>query len=67
MRSLVGDDAAHARGAAWLQRLDKVFETNFFTQGAGTAFGEALYRQNRDLDVEALDRALHGFIAKVRA
>ena len=67
VRTLVGDEAARARGDAWLQRLDKVFETSFFTQGAGVAFGEALYRQNRDLDVDALDRALLGLIAKVRA
>ena len=66
VRGLGGDEAARAQGGAWLERLDHVFETSFFTQGAGAAYGEALYRRPRDLDVDALDRALLGFIARLR-
>lgn len=67
VRTLVGDEAARAQGGAWLERLDRVFQTRFFTQGEGAAFGETLYRRTPALDVDALDRALVGLISKVRA
>jgi hypothetical protein len=66
VRSLQGDEAARAQGRAWLERLDGVFETRFFTQGHGVAFGEGLYHKPRDVDIDALDRSLRGLIAKVR-
>ena len=61
-----GDAAARAEGGAWLGILDRAFATTFFTAGAGRAFGDALYRRGSETEVEALDRALSGFIASGR-
>ena len=66
VRGLVGDEAARAQGATWLEHLDRLFATRFFTQGAGAAFGESLYRRPGSVDVEALDQALIGFVAQLR-
>ncbi len=39
----LGPEAAKLTGEAWLKRLDELFRTEFFTQGAGRVFGAALY------------------------
>ena len=44
VRRLDGN-APFAEGAQWLARLDRVFATRFFTQGAGRCFGVALYER----------------------
>lgn len=65
-RRLDGDAAARASGDDWLQRLDRIFDTRFFTDGAGAIFGDKLYRQPAGVDVDALDRSLSGLIAQLR-
>ena len=65
VRAAAGEREARAQGAVWLQTLDLVFGTRFFTQGEGTAYGEALYAPRTAPDVDALDRALTGLIAKL--
>lgn len=65
-RRLGGEAAASAQGRAWLETLDRLFSTRFFTEGAGRAYGEALYRPAGALDVDALDAALAGLLAKMR-
>lgn len=65
-RSLDGDAAVWASGDAWLQNLDRIFGTRFFTDGAGTVFGDKLYRPPAGIDLEALDRSLSGLIAQLR-
>jgi hypothetical protein len=66
VRSVGGEAAASTYGDAWLQRLDDVFATNFFTAGAGIVFGDALYRRPGDIDLDGLDRSIRGLIANVR-
>ncbi len=63
VRSTVGDRDARAQGSVWLQTLDRLFATHFFTQGEGQAFGDALYARSIAVDVDALDRALGRLIA----
>ncbi len=43
-----GEDTGCLQGPAWLDRLDRLFATDFFTRGDGVAFGDALYRPLQD-------------------
>lgn len=36
-------DTLHAHGRPWLEQLDRIFRTDFFTQGAGRQLGTTLY------------------------
>ena len=63
VRNVAGESDARAQGSVWLQTLDRMFGTRFFTQGEGKAFGDALYAPSTAPDVDALDRALAGMIA----
>ena len=67
VRGLAGEGEARKQGRAWLESLDRVFATRFFTEGDGTAFGEALYRPQPSADIDALDHSLAALFAKVRA
>ncbi len=58
--------AARLQGPAWLDSLDRCFTTDFFSRGAGAAFGDALYAPQPAADVEALDRSLAGLFAGMR-
>lgn len=40
----IGPDTAKLGGDAWLAALDRLFGGDFFRHGAGTIFGDALYR-----------------------
>jgi hypothetical protein len=65
-RALGGADTLRLHGAAWLERLDAIFATSFFTKGAGRAFGPDLYGPRAGADVEVLDHELGALIAKAR-
>jgi hypothetical protein len=67
VRQVGGEAEARTHGTVWLQTLDRVFATAFFTQGEGAAYGDALYAPSTAPDVDALDRALTGLIAKLPA
>jgi hypothetical protein len=60
VRTIDGDAAARLQGRAWLDHLDRQFATRFFTEGAGRAFGEALYRplSGQDVDRDIIDRGI---------
>ncbi|SFG42035.1 protein of unknown function [Methylobacterium gossipiicola] len=45
VRTLRGDAAASAQGAAWAATLDGLFATDFFTKDAGRTFADGLYRR----------------------
>ena len=66
VRTTAVDMPAHENGGAWLDRLDRTFDTTYFSRGEGRAFGESLYTPETRPDIEALDRSLVGFIGKVR-
>ncbi len=66
VRQVAGDDAARLQGAAWLATLDRLLATRVFTEGAGVAYGHALYGA-RVPDVDALDRELAELFGKLRA
>ncbi|KQP83137.1 DUF4381 family protein [Methylobacterium sp. Leaf117] len=44
-RTLQGDAAADAQGAAWAATLDRLFATTFFSAGAGCIFTDGLYQR----------------------
>jgi hypothetical protein len=58
--------AGQERGDDWLLSLDRAFSTQFFSQQAGQAFGDALYRPRADVDVDALDEALRRHFARIK-
>lgn len=64
-RRLGGEAAGRRHGRPWLEGLDAMFGTPFFTQGEGQAYGDALYARRPAVDIEALDRSLAGLIAKL--
>ena len=65
MRKLDGP-GARAEGADWLARLDQVFATRFFTQGAGRCFGTALYERAGDQPGSEVDAMLAKLLAGLR-
>lgn len=67
VRRLRGDAEARRQGTPWLASLDETFDTRFFTEGEGRAFGEALYRSRVAPDVDELDRSLANLLVKMPA
>lgn len=65
MRKLDGP-AARTEGTEWLARLDQVFATRFFTQGAGCCFGAALYERAADQPDSEVDAMLANLLAGLR-
>jgi hypothetical protein len=43
---------------AWLEQLDRIFATNFFTKREGKIYGEILYQKATHLPVDILDKEL---------
>lgn len=66
VRGLAGEEAVRKQGRAWLESLDRTFETRFFTHDAGKVFGDGIYSQRAVPDVDALERSLSGLIAGLR-
>lgn len=61
-----GGAGTGATGATWATRLDGLFQTDFFTRGAGRVLADGLYRR-QDPDLDALDAALARLIGRLRA
>ena len=59
-------EAARKTGDAYLHHLDRVFGTRFFTEGAGTVLGNALYRPAPDQSVPQLAAGLERVIRTMR-
>lgn len=49
-------------GDVWLEQLDRIFKTNFFTKGEGKIFGAELYQKDNNLNVAPLDSALENLL-----
>ena len=62
----VGSDTGRMQGPAWLNRLDQLFATDFFTRGDGMVFGEALYRPLQGTDVDAVEAMLRRLLKRRR-
>ena len=45
-------------GDLWLEQLDRVFMTHYFTDGLGRIYGEDLYQKADHIAVDVLDREL---------
>jgi hypothetical protein len=65
--ALVGNSVARQQGGPWLASLDRCFRTDFFSAGAGTVYGDALYRPATAADIESLDRSLGTLFSRVRS
>lgn len=59
-----GADVGHLQGPDWLDRLDRLFATDFFSRGEGAVFGEALYRPLQDIDVDAVEATLRRLLRR---
>lgn len=66
VRTLDGDEAASAHGAAWAERLDGRLRTDFFSQGAGRVLVDGLYRREVP-DAALLDAELTRLIGRLKA
>ena len=66
VRTLDGDEAASAHGAAWATRLDGRLRTDFFTAGAGRVLVDGLYRREVP-DPALLDAELTRLIGRLKA
>ncbi|GJE40677.1 DUF4381 family protein [Methylobacterium persicinum] len=66
VRTVDGDAAASAQGAAWAGRLDALLRTDFFTAGAGRVLVDGLYRRETP-DAALLDAELSRLIGRLRA
>lgn len=66
VRTVKGDEAAAAQGAAWAEHLDTTLRTDFFTAGAGRVLADGLYRRETP-DPAALDAELSRLIGRLRA
>ncbi|MET0369235.1 MAG: DUF4381 family protein [Methylobacterium sp.] len=66
VRTLDGDEAASAHGAAWAARLDGRLRTDFFTAGAGRVLVDGLYRREVP-DPALLDAELTRLIGRLKA
>ena len=47
-------NVASLHGTAWLDFLDRTGKTTEFTQGAGQVFGQELYQQNPEIEIDVL-------------
>ena len=65
-RTLGGEVESRAVGADWAARLDGLFRTDFFAQGAGRVLADGLYRRQTP-DLDALDAELGRLIGRLRA
>jgi Domain of unknown function (DUF4381) len=63
--TLKGDTAAGLAGEVWLDTLDGIFHTRFFSEGAGRCFGDALYGPAAP-DAAALDAELTALTRRLK-
>ncbi|GJE46377.1 DUF4381 domain-containing protein [Methylobacterium soli] len=66
-RTLEGDAATAERGAAWAARLDRIFATDFFGQGAGRVLVDGLYRRRGEAETGMVDAELARLLARIKA
>lgn len=57
---------AQAKLRSWTAKLDHWLRSDFFSKGMGVKLREALYRQEPDLDPDAVDRELVRLIRRAR-
>ena len=58
----VDKETSFLYGEAWLEQLDRIFKTNFFSKGEGKIFGTELYQKDIDLNIAPLDSALENLL-----
>jgi len=72
MHHVHGDSINHLQNEQWLERLDKTFSTNYFSEGRGAVFGEPLYQHCDALrpaahpDLQLLCSDLHKLVGRIR-
>jgi len=73
MHYLNGDSINQLQNEQWLALLDKTFTTNYFSEGRGAVFGEALYRPYQSNakpgshpDTQQICMDLHKLIGRTR-
>jgi hypothetical protein len=64
--TLMGAEAAKLHGHAWLERLDSLLATDFFTAGAGRIFGAALYSRQAMPDTSDIAAQLRQLIGRLK-
>jgi Domain of unknown function (DUF4381) len=59
-RTIAGESSARLQGRPWLLELDRLFRTQYFTEGEGHRIGDDLYvpQASKGLDI-GLDTGIH--------
>lgn len=65
-RTVSGRSALALHGRDWLDHLDGIFATDFFTAGKGRVFGDALYRPDAGEDARLLAAELGRLIGRFK-
>ncbi len=66
VRALGRSEYAELSGQAWLEALNKLADTNVFTDSASAVLGDARFSRSPAIDVETLNEHLRMVVAKVR-
>ena len=66
VRTVAGDTDASTQGSAWAATLDRTFATTFFSQGAGHALIDGLYRRPQPVDSAIVDAELERLLARIK-
>lgn len=61
-----GPQAAAVQGKLWLATLDRMFATDFFSQGPGSVFGQALYVPRIEANLVEVEATLGRLLSKKR-
>jgi len=67
VRGRLGESVASLDGEAWLELLDRCFDTRWFTRGDGRLFGPALYRRGvtASVDIDAVQAGLRSQLKRL--
>ena len=52
--------------AEWLEKLDNIFATKFFTNGQGRVYGQSLYQKANHPPVDNLDQELENLLSAIK-
>ena len=66
VRALGRTEYAELSGQAWLEALNKLADTNVFTDSASAVLGDARFARSPAVDVETLNEHLQLVVSKVR-
>lgn len=62
----IDEKLSFQKGDEWLEQLDRIFATNFFTTGQGRVYGQLLYQKTNHPPVDNLDKELENLLSAIK-